>query len=187
MDRVAPFPGFPAGARARGTHFGALGRAIVYQQLAGKAAAAIHRRVVALTPGASFPTPEQCLSLADDLFRSAGLSAAKTRSVKDLARHVTEGSVRLRSIGRRSDEEIIGELTQVWGIGEWSAQIFLMFRLGRLDIMPHTDLGIRVGLKRLDGTDERPTPDAVLQRARAWQPLRSVAAWVLWRLTDTPG
>ena len=185
MDRVPPFPGFPRGQRARGTHFAALCRAIVYQQLAGKAAAAIHGRVVEITPGPSFPTPVECLSLDDETFRSAGLSAAKTRSVKDLASHVLDGTVRLGSIGRRTDEEIVQELTQVWGIGEWSAQIFLMFRLGRLDVMPHTDLGIREGLRRMDGVEERPPPQRVLERAEAWRPLRSVAAWVLWRVTDT--
>lgn len=185
MDRVAPFPGFPRGARARGTHFASLARAVVFQQLAGAAAAAIHERVVALTPGPSFPTPEECLSLSDEAFRSAGLSAAKARSIKDLADRVTRGTVRLASIGRRSDQEVVEELTQVWGIGEWSAQIFLMFRLGRLDVLPQSDLGIREGMRRLDGLEERPTPGEVVERARIWQPVRSVAAWVLWRLADT--
>jgi len=87
-------------------------------------------------------------------------------------------------VARRSDEEVIEGLTRVWGIGEWSAQIFLMFRLGRLDVMPSGDLGVREGLKRLDLLDDRPPPSAVMQRAEVWRPLRSVAAWVLWRLTD---
>lgn len=185
MDRLPPFPGFPRGSRARGTHFAALARAIVYQQLAGHAAAAIHERVVALTPGPAFPTPDQVLRLPDAAFRTAGLSGAKTRSIRDLAAHVTDGRIRLRSIGRRPDQEVIEELVQVWGIGEWSAQMFLIFRLGRLDVMPHTDLGVREGVRRLDGLADRPPPAHVLARADVWRPLRSVAAWALWRLTDT--
>jgi 3-methyladenine DNA glycosylase/8-oxoguanine DNA glycosylase len=183
MDRTPPFPGFPDHAR-RGSHFHALARAIIYQQLAGNAAAAIYGRVRALTPGTRFPDPEECLTLTDLAFRTAGLSRNKTRALKDLAQRVTSGEVRLRSIGRASDEEVIAQLTRVWGIGEWSAQIFLMFRLGRLDVMPATDLGIREGLKRLDRLDGRPEPHLVLERAEAWRPLRSVAAWVLWRLLD---
>jgi len=183
MDRTLPFPGFPDHAR-RGSHFHALARAIVYQQLAGSAASAIYQRVRDLTPGSGFPTPEQCLAISDEEFRSAGLSRAKTRSINDLAHRVATGEINLRSVARRSDEEVIEGLTRVWGIGEWSAQIFLMFRLGRLDVMPSGDLGVREGLKRLDLLDDRPPPSAVMQRAEVWRPLRSVAAWVLWRLTD---
>lgn len=183
MDRTPPFPGFPDHAR-RGSHFHALARAIVYQQLAGNAAASIYDRVRALTPGTRFPDPKECLTLSDQAFRKAGLSRNKTRALKDLAERVTSGEVSLRSIDRASDDDVITQLTRVWGIGEWSAQIFLMFRLGRLDVMPATDLGIREGLKRLDGLDGRPPPSAVLERAEVWRPLRSVAAWVLWRLLD---
>ncbi len=186
MDRTPPFPGFPDHAR-RGSHFHALARAIIYQQLAGSAAAAIYRRVRALTPGPGFPRPQECLTLTDQAFRTAGLSRNKTRALKDLAGRVASGDVRLRSIARRSDQEVIDQLTRVWGIGAWSAQIFLMFRLGRLDVMPATDLGIREGLRRLDRLDDRPDPEVVLERAEAWQPLRSVAAWVLWRLLDAEG
>jgi 3-methyladenine DNA glycosylase/8-oxoguanine DNA glycosylase len=184
LDRVPPFPGFPD-PRGSGSHFHALARAIVYQQLAGSAAAAIHGRVLALTPGPSFPTPEQCLEIPDRDFRAVGLSRSKTRSLKDLANRVVTRDVRLRSISRRTDDEIIAELTQVWGIGRWTAQIFLMFRLGRLDVMPAGDLGIREGMRRLDGMAERPAPTQVLERAEAWRPLRSVAAWVLWRVVDS--
>jgi len=184
MERTPPFPGFPDTAR-RGSHFHALARAIIYQQLATKAAATIYGRVKETGPGSSFPTADQCLAIPEATFREAGLSRNKTKALKDLASRVSSGDIRLRSIARRSDDEVIAELTRVWGIGEWSAQIFLMFRLGRLDVMPSGDLGVQEGMRRMDGLDTRPKPDAVLQRAEVWRPLRSVGAWVCWRMLDS--
>ena len=184
MERVHPFPGFPVGSLARGSHFQAIARSIAYQQLAGAAASTIYGRVCALTPGPRFPTVEECLSLPDAAFRGAGFSAGKTRAVKDLAAKCAAGSVRLRSVSRMSDDEVVGMLSGVWGIGEWTAQMFLMFRLGRLDIMPAGDLGVRQGMRILDGLVERPAPGAVLERAEPWRPLRSVGTWVLYRLCD---
>lgn len=183
MDRVPPFPGFPIPG-LYDSHFHALARSIIYQQLAGKAAQTIHGRVLALTPGPRFPRPEQLLELPEASLRGAGLSRAKTRAVLDLADKTVSGELGLRAIGRRSDEEVVKTLTTVWGIGEWTAQMFLIFRLGRLDIMPSGDLGVQEGLRRLDGLEERPTPSAVEERGAAWAPLRSVAAWVLYRLCD---
>ena len=95
-------------------------------------------------------------------------------------------SLRLRGVGRLPDEEIVQRLTVVRGIGVWTAQMFLLFKLGRLDVMPATDLGVREGLRRLDELEERPAPKAVLARSEVWKPLRSVASWVLWRLCDPP-
>ena len=184
MKRVPPFPGFPAGQLARGSHFQAIARSIAYQQLAGAAARTIYGRVCALTPGPRFPTVEECLSLPDELLRGAGLSAGKTRAVKDLAGQCAAGSVRLRAVSRMTDDEVVGMLSGVWGIGEWTAQMFLMFRLGRLDVMPAGDLGVREGVRILDGLVERPAPRAVVERAEPWRPLRSVATWVLYRLCD---
>lgn len=184
MRLVPPFPGFPAGQLARESHFQAIARSIAYQQLAGAAARTIYGRVCALTPGPGFPTVDECLSLPDDVFRGAGFSAAKTRAVKDLAAKCAAGSVRLRSVSRMPDNEVVNMLSGVWGIGEWTAQMFLMFRLGRLDVMPAGDLGVREGARLLDGLAERPGPAAVLERAEPWRPLRSVAAWVLYRLCD---
>ncbi len=184
MERVAPFPGFPAGPLARGSHFQAIARSIAYQQLAGAAARTIYGRVCALTPGPRFPTVEECLDLPDETFRGAGFSAAKTRAVKDLAARCATGSVRLRSVSRMSDDEVVEMLSAVWGIGEWTAQMFLMFRLGRLDVMPAGDLGVREGVRILDGLEERPSARVVLERADPWRPLRSVATWVLYRLCD---
>jgi DNA-3-methyladenine glycosylase II len=185
MRRVAPFPGFPAAAqRVQRTHFHALARAVIYQQLAGAAARTIHDRVVALTPGARFPRPDEILALADERLRGAGLSRNKLAAIRDLAEKVASGELDLARVARMSDERVTAALTRVYGIGEWSAQMFLIFRLGRLDVMPATDLGVREGVRRLDGLGERPTPREVLARAEAWAPLRSVASWVLWRVAE---
>jgi DNA-3-methyladenine glycosylase II len=188
MRGVPPFPDLAAESRRRaGTHFHALARAIIYQQLAGAAARTIHDRVLALTPGSRFPRPEEVLRLSPARLRRAGLSASKQQALRDLAGRATSGELGLRSIGRLPDQAIVDRLTTVRGIGEWSAQMFLLFRLGRLDVMPATDLGIREGVRRLDGLAERPTPAAVLERARPWHPVCSVASWVLWRLADGGG
>ena len=184
MARVTPYPGFPHGVLARGSHFQAVARSITFQQLAGAAARTIYGRVCALTPGSRFPTASECLALPDEAFRGAGLSAAKTRAIRDLAGKCADGSVRLRSVASMDDADIVEMLSSVWGIGEWTAQMFLIFRLGRLDVMPAGDLGVREGVRLLDGLPVRPTQKAVLERAEAWRPLRSVATWVLYRLCD---
>ncbi|MCE9592649.1 MAG: DNA-3-methyladenine glycosylase 2 family protein [Planctomycetes bacterium] len=185
MRRLPPFPGFPGAAqREQRTHFHALARAILFQQLHWKAATTIHDRVVALTPGRGFPKAEELLALESAALRGAGVSSNKERALRDLARRVHERELDLRALGRKPDEHVVAALTEVHGIGEWSAQMFLMFRLGRLDVMPCGDLGIQEGVKRLDGLRERPTPKQVLARSEAWAPLRSVASWYLYRLTD---
>ena len=185
MRRVPPFPGFPGAlARIVGSHFHALARAIIYQQLATKAAATIHNRVVALTPGPRFPRPEQILALSTETLRSAGLSRAKVAAVTDLAERVQDGRLRLASLSRLDDDRIVEELIKVRGIGEWTAQMFLIFRLGRLDVLPTGDLAVQEGMRRLDSLDQRPTPADLRRRAEPWRPLRSVASWVLWRLYD---
>jgi len=183
MDRTTPFPGFPL-KRHYDSHFHALARSIIYQQLATKAAESIHARVQALGVGGGFPKPEEVLELPEGELRGAGLSRAKMRAIQDLSRKVVDGEIKLRSVARRGDDEIIAELTSVWGIGEWTAQMFLIFRLGRLDVMPSGDLGVQEGLRIMDGLPERPTPGAVKARAEVWAPLRSVAAWTLYRVCD---
>lgn len=184
--RARPFPGFPVPAQARSqSHFGALSRAILSQQVSTKAATTIHRRVCALTPGPRFPRPESISTLAKGQLRNAGVSGSKQRSLVDLAGRVLDGRLKLGGMGRLADKVIIEHLVSVRGIGVWSAQMFLIFRLGRLDVMPSTDLAIQQGVKNLDGLAKRPTPGEIDQRALAWEPLRSVAAWALWRTTDT--
>ncbi|MEM9802492.1 MAG: DNA-3-methyladenine glycosylase 2 family protein [Planctomycetota bacterium] len=183
--RLAPFPTLPD-SKHSGSHFHALARAIVYQQLAGAAAKTIHDRVVALTPGSRFPTARDIDALPDEALRGAGLSGNKLAALRDLSERSLDGRLRLRSIARQTDEEIVDALVEVRGIGRWTAQMFLLFRLGRLDVLAPNDLGLREGARRLDGLDERPTPSELEARGEVWGPLRSVASWVLWRLSEEP-
>lgn len=183
LARVPRYPGFPAPGGAD-SHFHALARAIISQQLAMAAARTIHERVRALTPGPRFPRAEELLALDDAALRGAGLSAAKLAAVRDLAARSLDGSLPLARIARMSDEAVIERLVAVRGIGRWTAQMFLMFRLGRLDVLAPDDLGLREGLRRLDGLADRPTPKELAARGEAWAPLRSVASWVLWRLCE---
>ena len=174
--------------RPRGEHFAELARAITYQQLAGRAAAAIHGRFVALFDGEP-PTPEAVLALPVDQLRGAGLSGSKTASIRDLAEKVVDGSVQLDRIARLPDEEIERELTLVRGIGPWTAEMFLIFQLGRLDVWPVEDFGVRSGYARLYGLADVPPPRELVQFGDRFRPYRSVAAWYCWRgaSTVTPG
>jgi len=168
--------------RPRRTHFAELARAICYQQLAGSAARAIHGRFEALFDGA--PTPEAVLAASDDALRGVGLSASKQASIRDLAQHVASGTVDLESIGRRSDERVVEELTQVRGIGRWTTEMFLMFQLGRLDVWPVDDFGVRKGYARIYGLAEQPTARALEPLGEPLRPYRSVAAWYCWRAAE---
>ena len=182
MRRTEPFPGFPSGS-PRLSRYESLAKAIVYQQLAGKAAATIWGRVRALG-GGRLPAAPDLLALDDEALRGAGLARGELAALRDLAGRIDDGRLKLRAIHRHDDEEVIGRLVEVRGIGRWTAQMFLLFQLGRLDVMPTGDLGIQEGLRRLDGLAERPDPGAVLERSAAWAPIRSVASWHLWRLKE---
>ena len=168
--------------RPRRTHFAELARAICYQQLAGPAARTIHGRFEALFDGD--PTPEKVLAAPVEALRGAGLSAAKTASIRDLAEHVLAGTVVLDRVGRRSDAQIVEQLTLVRGIGRWTAEMFLMFQLGRLDVWPVDDLGVRKGYARLHDLAETPTARALDPLGDVFRPYRSVAAWYCWRAVD---
>ena len=183
MKRVPAYPGFPQSGGAN-SHFHSLARTIIHQQLAGNAAATIHDRVRKLTPGPRFPRPEQFARLKDRTIQAAGISRNKLRALRDLTDRVLDGRLKLRSVARADDATVIGQLTEIHGIGEWSAQMFLLFRLGRLDVLPGGDLGVQEGLRRLDGLKKRPTPRELLERGECWRPLASVATWVLYRLVD---
>jgi DNA-3-methyladenine glycosylase II len=159
--------------------FGALVRAIAYQQLAGKAAAAIHGRFRALVAGPL--TPEAVLALPVEAMRGAGLSAAKTASILDLAAHAASGELALGSISRRPDDEIVARLSAVRGIGRWTAEMFLMFELRRLDVWPTGDLGVREGWRLAHRLEIQPTPKALELLGEPLQPIRSVAAWYCWQ------
>jgi DNA-3-methyladenine glycosylase II len=162
--------------------FGALCQAIVYQQLAGRAAAAIHGRFRALIDGPL--TPEAVLAQSDEALRGAGLSRNKMLSLQDLSRKVLDGSVRLERISGLGDEELIDRLTTVRGIGRWTAEMLLIFELHRIDVWPVADAGIRAGYTRAYGLAESPKPKALLELGEAFRPYRSVAAWYLWRAVD---
>src|SRR2546421_8791877 len=177
----------PAKLKRRGNerrdHFGALARSIAYQQVAGKAAAAIHGRFEALFDG--HPTPETVLSMPEERLRGAGLSAAKTASILDLATKTESGVVPLDGIEKLSDDEIVERLSSVRGIGRWTAEMFLMFQLGRLDVWPVDDLGVRAGYAAAYGMAELPRPKELLALGEGFRPYRSVAAWYCWRAVDT--
>jgi 3-methyladenine DNA glycosylase/8-oxoguanine DNA glycosylase len=170
--------------RAAGGAFGALARSICYQQLAGRAAAAIHGRFAALYAGR--PTPAAVAATPDDVLRAAGLSANKAASIKDLAAKALDGTVRLEGWGRQSDEEVIERLTQVRGIGPWTAQMFLMFQLNRPDIWPAADFGVGVGFARIHDLATAPTARELAALGDPYRPFRTIAAWYCWRAVDTP-
>jgi DNA-3-methyladenine glycosylase II len=159
--------------------FGALVRAIAYQQLAGKAAAAIHGRFRALVPGVL--TPEAVLALPEDAMRGAGLSRAKTVSIRDLAAHAADGRLALTNLTRLADDEVVARLIAVRGIGRWTAEMFLLFELRRLDIWPTGDLAVREGWRLAHGLDAPPTPGQLELLGEPLRPLRSVAAWYCWQ------
>lgn len=160
-------------------HFGALVQAIAYQQLAGKAAAAIHGRFRALVPGPL--TPEAVLALPEELMRGAGLSAAKTASIRDLAAHASDGRLALAVLPRLSDDEIVARLSAVRGIGRWTAEMFLLFQLRRLDVWPTGDLGVREGWRLVHGLEVQPTPKELELLGDPLRSVRSVAAWYCWQ------
>jgi len=162
-----------------------LARAIVSQQLSGKAADTIWRRFLALYPGSRFPSPVTILATADTALRGAGLSGAKAAAIKDLARHVVDKKLVPRRLPAASDDEIAAMLLPVRGIGPWSVHMFLMFALARPDVLPVGDLGIRKGMQRHFGLRKLPEPDRMTKLAAPWRPYRSVAAWYMWRLLET--
>jgi DNA-3-methyladenine glycosylase II len=169
--------------RPRRTHFAELTRMICYQQLAGRAAAAIYGRFEALFDGP--PTPDLVLALPMDELRSVGLSGSKAASIVDLAEKVDVGLVQLDRMSRLPDEEVERELTLVRGIGQWTAHMFLMFQLGRLDVWPVGDFGVRSGYARLYGLDAMPTAKQLEPLGEPFRPYRSLVAWWCWRTADT--
>ncbi len=165
--------------------FHSLLRAITYQQLSGKAASTILGRVVALFPEELGPHPEALLDIPDTALRGAGLSRNKTLALKDLAAKTLDGTVPdSRGLKRLSDAEIIERLTEVRGIGKWTVEMLLIFTLGRPDVLPVTDLGIRKGFQRAYGMKRLPAFSTLERAGRAWAPHRSIASWYLWRLAD---
>jgi 3-methyladenine DNA glycosylase/8-oxoguanine DNA glycosylase len=170
--------------RRDGSHFAELARAVCYQQLAGRAARTIHDRFLALFDDGT-PTVPAVLALPDEKLRGAGLSRAKAASIRDLATKVDQGLVELDRMNRLPDDDVVRELTLVRGIGEWTAHMFLMFRLGRLDVWPTGDLGVRAGFARLYGLAGAPTAKELLPEGERFRPYRSLVACWCWRAVDT--
>jgi DNA-3-methyladenine glycosylase II len=170
-------------AALRADHFSALVRAIVGQQLSTKAATTIHRRLIELL-GGNTATPEGISALTDLQLRSVGLSRQKTAYLRDLCEKVAGGEVRLDALARMSDDDVIAELTKIKGVGRWTAEMFLMFRLHRPDVLPVGDLGIVNAVKNVYRLRKKPTADRLVKIGEPWRPYRSVACWYLWRSLD---
>lgn len=166
------------------TAFHALLRSVIYQQLSGKAASTIYARTLDLF-SYRYPTPSKVLRAGDNQLRNAGLSRAKAASVLDLAAKTLNGTLpSTGKIRRMPDDAVIDALTQVRGIGPWTVQMLLIFHLGRADVLPVTDLGVRKGLKLTYRLRRLPTPEQVLRLGDRWRPYRSIASWYLWRAND---
>jgi len=170
-------------ARPNKTHFAELARSICYQQLAGRAAAAIHGRFAGLFDGP--PTPDAVLALSVEELRSVGLSGSKATSILDLAEKVDAGLVELDRMNRLPDDVVVRELTLVRGIGEWTAHMFLMFQLGRLDVWPTGDYGVRNGYAKMYALGEMLTPKVLEAEGNRFRPYRSIVACWCWRAVDT--
>ena len=165
--------------------FEALSESIVYQQLSGYAAAAIFARLVALFRPRKFPRPGDLLAISDERLRAAGLSRGKIAALRDLATKTIDGTVpQMRVLRKLSDDEVVERLSAVRGIGRWTAEMLLIFRLGRPDVLPATDYGVRKGFARVYRKKELPTPKELLAAGEKWRPYRTVASWYFWRALD---
>ncbi len=165
-----------------GSHFEFIARAIIYQQLSTKAAATIHGRVQALCGGSLTSGP--LMTLPDEALRGAGLSRQKLGYLRDLAAHAANGTLDTPHFPDLPDEEITRQLVQVKGIGVWTAQMFLLFRLGRPDVLPVLDLGVRKGVQRAYRLRKLPDAKRIEKIAKAWAPYRSIGSWYMWRVLE---
>lgn len=166
--------------RDRFDHFAMLVRAIVFQQLSTKAATTIYNRLLDAMPGGT-PTPGGLASLSDDQLRAAGISRQKAAYLRDLCTKVSGGAVPLHEVDHLSDDEVVVALTQVKGIGRWTAEMFLIFRLQRPDVLPLGDLGIVNAIRKAYGLRKKPTAKRLQKIGESWRPYRSIACWYLWR------
>ena len=182
IARVGTFTMRPEPARSL---FQVLVRSIVYQQLTGRAAATILGRVTRLFAPKRFPAPSDLLEISPERLRAAGLSTAKTAALRDLAARTLDGTVpSLPRVRRMHDEEIIERLTVVRGVGLWTVEMLLIFKLGRPDVLPVGDLGVRKGFALTFGKRTLPAPAVMHRRGNRWRPYRSVASWYLWRALE---
>ena len=193
IDRVEQIGGFTLKLDTTGPPFNSLLESIIYQQLHGRAAATIHKRLLALY-GDAEPQPQALIDTPDEMLRAAGVSGNKIKALKDLAARTLDGTVPTHAaILKLSDSEIIERLTSVKGIGAWTVEMLLIFRLGRPDILPVSDYGVRKGFaltfqrvpkSRPLAAADLPKADVLLKRAKRWSPYRSVASWYMWRACD---
>lgn len=178
VRRVGPYA-----IEVRGAPYQSLLRAILYQQLAGPAAAAIERRFLAMFAG-RIPRPAELAPLSDEALRTAGISRQKARYMRSIAEHFDSGQLSDRKLLRMPDEDVIDAVTQIKGVGRWTADMLLMFCLGRPDVLPVGDLGIQNAMKLAYGLDAPPKPAEMEAIAEAWRPYRSAGSWYLWRRSD---
>jgi DNA-3-methyladenine glycosylase II len=171
----------PLGIRRRPERFPALVRAIIFQQLAGRAAQTIHDRFVAAVGNGGFPKPAQVLAASDETMRAAGLSRGKMSYLRDLAEHVRDGKLNFHRFARMEDEEVIADLTRVRGIGRWTAEMFLMFNLCRPDVLAVDDLGLRNAATKAYAKQLPVSARELRELGERWRPYRSAAAWYLWQ------
>jgi DNA-3-methyladenine glycosylase II len=164
-------------------HFAALARSIIFQQLSTKAASTIHARLVGLLPDGKVTAPA-LVALTEQRYRSVGISRQKSMYLRDLSEKTASGVLALDGIEELDDEGVIAALTTVKGVGRWTAEMFLMFRLHRPDVLPVGDLGILTAVQRAYGMRKRPTPERLRKLGDAWKPYRSIACWYLWRSLD---
>ena len=171
--------------RAAGTHFDALVRSIIYQQLSGGAASTIHARVQGLYGGRT-PTPAELLATPTETLRSVGLSRQKIAYLRDLAAKTQSGEIPIETLHELADHEVIEALTEIKGVGRWTAQMFLMFRLGRPNVLPELDLGVRKAIMRTYRKRAMPTAKQIARLGAKWEPYCSIASWYLWRSLEVP-
>ena len=181
LSLYGPFPGFLNVNSARQSYYQSLVRAIVSQQLSTSAANTIYLNLCSIV---KVLTPEQINDLPIETLRSSGLSFNKAQSLKELSLRVLENKINFSSLQKKPDQDVIKDLSEIRGIGPWTAQMFLLFKLGRLDVLPTTDLGIQEGIRILDKMDCRPSPAEVNKRGALWSPLRSVGAWLMWQIAN---
>jgi len=182
IKRVGPCPIKP---RPRTNPYESLVKAVTYQQLNGKAAETIFNRFKALFPDRRFPEPEEILSAPDDRLRSAGLSRNKLAAIKDIAAKTIDGTVPSnRAVKHLSDHDLVERLTTIRGVGPWTVEMLLIFTLGRPDVLPASDYGVRQGFALAYRRKELPKPQEILDHGERWRPWRSVAAWYLWRALE---
>ncbi len=178
VKRVGPYA-----LEVRGAPYESLLRAILYQQLAGPAAAAIERRFLAIFDHC-IPASQELIAVSDEQLRAAGVSRQKAGYMRSLAQHFDAGALSDRHLRRATDDVVIEHVTQVKGIGRWTADMLLLFCLGRPDVLPVGDLGVRASMRDAYGLDDLPSPAEMEEIAQPWRPYRSAATWYLWRRSD---